>query len=455
MENLRCIKYTSYMKMKWLIVIVLVVSIASHFAYFGHPNEVVFDEVHFGKFISGYLTHEYFFDIHPPLGKLLISGMGWLTEFKPGFSFANIGEKFPDNGYVWLRLLPTIAGTLLPPILALLALELGLSRWTAFSLGILIALENGMIVQSRLILLDSFLLLFGFLGLYFYILYRNKKRRAIFLVLTGLFCGLSFSVKWTGLSFLGIILLLQLVDSLKKISLKSLKISLLSLILLPLAIYISVFVIHLNLLSKSGPGDAFMSQEFKKSLIGSSDYQNQSLKPLNIFQKIVELNIKMYQTNAGLTAGHPYGSKWYTWPIMQRPIFYWSGMDEKIYLLGNLPLWWGSSLATAIFICLFFIKRWWRNSTAFLLLLGYVSAYIPFVPVPRVLFLYHYFAPLIFSIMILIFLINELPRRYRIIILFLYIITVFVNFLYFSPLTYGTKISDSQYQQRVWLGTWR
>ena len=32
--------------------------------------QVVFDEYHFGKFVNGYITGEYFFDVHRPLGKL-------------------------------------------------------------------------------------------------------------------------------------------------------------------------------------------------------------------------------------------------------------------------------------------------------------------------------------------------------------------------------------------------
>jgi len=47
-------------------------SLLTHFAFFGHPESVVFDEVHFGKYISGYYTGEYFFDIHPRWGSSLL-----------------------------------------------------------------------------------------------------------------------------------------------------------------------------------------------------------------------------------------------------------------------------------------------------------------------------------------------------------------------------------------------
>lgn len=42
----------------------------------GFPNGVVFDEVHFGGFVSDYNLGKWFFDIHPPLGKLTLVWLG-------------------------------------------------------------------------------------------------------------------------------------------------------------------------------------------------------------------------------------------------------------------------------------------------------------------------------------------------------------------------------------------
>ena len=97
------------MSHKWIILTLLVCSVVVHFTFFGHPNETVFDEVHFGKFISGYYSGEYYFDIHPPLGKLMIAGFAKLFDFQPEFSFTDIGDQFPNEKYMALRFLPTLA----------------------------------------------------------------------------------------------------------------------------------------------------------------------------------------------------------------------------------------------------------------------------------------------------------------------------------------------------------
>jgi dolichyl-phosphate-mannose--protein O-mannosyl transferase len=42
-----------------------------------NPNEIVFDEVHFGGFASNYILSKFFFDVHPPVDT---SNLAWQTD---------------------------------------------------------------------------------------------------------------------------------------------------------------------------------------------------------------------------------------------------------------------------------------------------------------------------------------------------------------------------------------
>ncbi|MBI2063099.1 MAG: phospholipid carrier-dependent glycosyltransferase [Candidatus Yanofskybacteria bacterium] len=462
---------------KVYLIILIITSLATHFLFFGQPRETVFDEVHFGKFISGYFTHEYFFDIHPPLGKLLISGVGYVSGFEPGFSFAQIGQQFPDNTYLWLRLLPTIAGMLLPIVVYFLILQLGMSRLAAFVGGMLVVLENATLVQSRFILLDSLLLLFGFSALLFYFFYHPPAQHRMsykwgYLLLSGILSSLAISVKWTGASFLAIIGMLYLIDWLNsEKKLIHLIRGVAFLFFVPVVIYFSIFALHFSLLTKSGPGDAFMTPTFRKTLTGSTDSKNPDLKPLNIFEKFKELNFQMYRSNAGLAAGHPYSSKWYTWPFMIRPIYYWNqspndkvqmtngGQQSKIYFLGNPVIWWTSTIAM-FFLIISLIAQIFRRALSkiikmripVLLAGAYFLNILPFVGIRRAMFLYHYLIGLIFAIIALVYLLDRLPNKKRAFIALL--IVSIAAFVFFMPLTYGLPLTEKLYNLRVWLQTW-
>jgi len=450
------------------IITILILSLITHFIFWGYPSETVFDEVHFGKFASGYLTQEYFFDIHPPLGKLLITATGNLGGYSNNFNFENIGDKYPDSSYVWLRLVPIIAGTLLPLIIYFLARKLKISEILSFVAATLVILENSLLVQSRFILLDSMLLFFGFLGLFLYFTAKENKSY-LFFIASGISLGACASIKWTGLSFIALIVVWEiLIYVYRLIKKKKVKPSLLaiklSVILVTFfVVYFATFAVHFTVLKKSGPGNGYMSKSFQKTLEGSSYQDNSDIKASNIFSKFTELNIEMFDSNQRINTEHPYQSKWYTWPIMARPIYYWNSQDEgeigRIYLLGNPFIYWAAFFAIMVTIINSFLRKEWRTKKekiVIFLILGYLINLLPFIFIKRPMFLYHYLAALIFGILALVYLIDRIKNnKIKKTIIAALIIIALATFIYLAPLSYGLPITENEFINRIWFPAWQ
>ncbi|KND02836.1 dolichyl-phosphate-mannose-protein mannosyltransferase [Spizellomyces punctatus DAOM BR117] len=263
----------------------------------GDPAQVVFDEVHFGKFASYYLRREYYFDVHPPLGKLLLAAVGYAVGYDGHFLFDHIGDDYIEHGvpYVALRLLPATCGALIVPVVFLILKELGLSVAGATFGAFLIILDNSLITQSRLILLDSMLTLFCVCSIYAWIRFY-KKRHVPFsfewyfwLSMTGIALACTTGVKMVGLftvAAVGIAVLFDLwnlLDYRRGLSLREFarhfSARALCLIFLPLVVYLAFFYVHFAILVKSGPGDAFMSPAFQDGLLGSEMNTNSSAIP--------------------------------------------------------------------------------------------------------------------------------------------------------------------------------
>lgn len=103
------------------------------------PKDIVFDELHYGRYVSMYLKNVFFFDQNPPLGKQLISAIVGAVGYEGNYTYTKIGEHLsPDFPIFWMRFLPAFCGSLLPPVVYKLLLEAKLNRWTALMGGILI-----------------------------------------------------------------------------------------------------------------------------------------------------------------------------------------------------------------------------------------------------------------------------------------------------------------------------
>lgn len=96
--------------------------------------------MHFGKFASYYIKGEYYFDVHPPLAKMLLGAAGWFAGFDGNFKFENIGDSYTENfvPYIGLRALPATFGALTVPLVYAIMKESGYSTIIAAFSAILV-----------------------------------------------------------------------------------------------------------------------------------------------------------------------------------------------------------------------------------------------------------------------------------------------------------------------------
>ncbi|KAG8902400.1 hypothetical protein FRB99_004525 [Tulasnella sp. 403] len=268
-----------------LLAAVVVVALFVRLHHLSWPTSVVFDEVHFGKFAGKYILTRYYVDVHPPLAKLLITFMAVLGGFDASFDFKDIGRLYPSNvPYVLMRSLPAILGVGVVPLSYLTLRGLDCRPITALLGALFITFENGLITQSRLILLDSPLIFFTALTIFLWVGFTNENHQQPFtedwwlwLTLTGLSLGAVSSCKWVGLftvTTVGLATIKQLWDLLgdlrvsPRLWMKHFLARALCLIVLPIMVYMAVFEIHFLVLQNSGDGDGFMSPEFQHTLKG-------------------------------------------------------------------------------------------------------------------------------------------------------------------------------------------
>lgn len=448
----------------WLLTIVALVT---RLWQLHLPPAVVFDEVYFRTFAGNYLDGHYFFDIHPPLVKLVFAGLANLLHIEP----AQLAGG--DPAAVVLRVVPALAGAALVPLIYIIIRQLGLGRRIATIGALLILLDNALLVESRFILMDSLLLLAGFGALSSYLALRRSKgwARWLWVVLTAVLLGTLVSIKWSGLAVAGLISVAWLVEGIyRRLDWRRLIGEAGAVLLIVAIIYIGSFMIHFSLLTKSGEGDAFMSPKFQSLLQGSALY-NPSAR-MSFWDKFVELNQEMYTAQSSLkSVEHPYASKWYTWPLEIRSVYYWQGemindRQGNIYLLGNPVVWWGSTIAVLGALLVWLIKPralGKRRQLVAFLLAGYGLNFIPFAFIDRPMFLYHYLFALVFAILLLSVLLGLIfdwqRKKYgkRVVTQTFWAIAIVIalGFLYFLPLSYGWPLSTADLQQRILLPSWR
>ncbi|XP_055989391.1 protein O-mannosyl-transferase 2 isoform X1 [Sorex fumeus] len=294
---------------RWaLMALVTLLSFATRFHRLDQPPHICWDETHFGKMGSYYINRTFFFDVHPPLGKMLIGLAGYLSGYDGTFLFQKPGDNYEHHSYLGMRAFCAFLGSLLIPFAYLTVLELSKSLPAAVLSAALLIFDTGCLTLSQYILLDPILMFFIMASMLSMVKYNSCTNRPFsapwwfWLSLTGINLAGALGVK-----FVGLFIILQvgwntISDlwhlfgdlSLSLVTMgKHLTARVLCLIVLPLALYTATFAVHFLVLNKSGPGDGFFSSAFQARLSGNNLYNASIPEHLAYGSVITVKNLRM------------------------------------------------------------------------------------------------------------------------------------------------------------------
>ncbi|CAO1319292.1 unnamed protein product [Diamesa serratosioi] len=275
-------KFTINVQFDLMSVLLFALAIVTRFFKLSEPKNVVFDELHYGKYVSLYMKNIFFFEKHPPFGKQLIAGAAYLAGYDGNFTFNRIGSEYTTNVPIfWLRFVPALFGSFLVPCIYKLLIQLKLNRWIAALGGLLIVFDNALLTQSRFILMEPMLLAFSVCALLFLLKFLECNYFSFSWWMNGILSAACYafamSIKYVGFySFVlgGILIFRHIWYELSDQHVSDIKLILKTIVKaiifvgVPIGIYLAIFYVHLNVLFKAGPHDSVMTSAFQASLEG-------------------------------------------------------------------------------------------------------------------------------------------------------------------------------------------
>lgn len=396
------------------VIGLVLVSLILHLAYLSWPDWQVFDEIYYYNWGGDYLKNIYFFDVHPPLGKLIIS----------------LGLLIFNNSLFGARFFQAIVGASLIYFIYFLAKILFKNKIAAFLCAVLLLLETSIFVESRFALINIFILFFVVLSYISFWNYRQKQNVKYF-YFSLFFASLAASVKWTGAGCILVFLLFTILDQKARILFisnfkkrggyitKFLLISILSLIL-P---YILIFIIDI--------------------VKGERFYQ---------------WHKQAYQFHKNLKSSHPYASRWYKWFLDVRPIWFEfrqtpTGDVIGVNQIGNPIILWLGTISILFNIVWTIIKK---NKALLLVILTILVNTIPWMFIGRESFYYHFIPIIPFLILSLGYFLYLVYTTWNLgFLVLISIVLALAFFIWYWPLLNGIKISYEAYNNRVIFSSWR
>jgi dolichyl-phosphate-mannose-protein mannosyltransferase len=414
----------------WLTAISLVVGVVLRFYRLSYPHKPVFDEVYFPVFANDYLHGKSFFDVHPPLGKFIME----------------IGLQLFGNTQLGWRIVPCIFGVGIISLMAVLYRRLFKDNIGALALVGFLALDGLFVCYSRTGLMDGIL----FFATFMCVWAASQMGDPVLVdpsssdyarpllervptwanrwapLLCALALGAAISIKWTALS--AIIPMFWYAWRAKRIP------AFLAWLPLTFAIYFTIVCIGQWRIGEAHP-----------------------------IQAAIMWHKQAGEYHLNLTKTHAWGSPWWTWPLEIRPVlFLYDKKPDDAYsvmtTLANPALLWASTV-TVLFSVGWLIKAKVKEGLKmtlhpiFPVLLGYFASWLPFAPVHRVMFFYHYMPAYGFALMLVAYWLGQVAKQSRAAV-FAFCAFIAALAIYEMPFALGyVKLSQEQIRMRT-LNRW-
>ena len=431
-------------------------------------NSMYFDEIYHARTGYEHAHGQYTYETtHPPLGKVFMSWCIRLMGMTP---------------FAW-RFAGALCGVLMVPAIYLLAKTLlGSTLWAGLC-ALLLSADCMHFTQTRIATIDSFpvlfmMLMFLFMARWMKMSYYHQRLRDTFvpLALSGAFMGLAIASKWIGCyGAVGLAVLffsrfiglwrqglyaerhrdedpafVRAADTFRDKGIKTILACFVFFVFVPVVIYVLSYIPYLRAYG-----------EIKWNL--------------TTFARIWDAQVLMFDYHKNLVAEHYFASPWYEWPLIVKPMWYYNadfkgaGMASSILSFGNPAVWW-TGLAGILFVLGYSV---YRNALPALRVLpgrededdrampviavGFLSAYLPWVLVSRLTFIYHYFASVPWIIIATALGLKYLARHHRRLayalaaVLSIAAIALFIGFY---PLASGVEVPRAWCDAMNWFKGW-
>ncbi len=379
------------------------------------PNKMCFDEVWHVKCVREMCAGRYMVIRHPVL---------WYMVSSAAMLF------FGDYSTIW-RLYPLICGIGIIFCVYFLAEKITGDKIVAFLAAFLITFDFFTIVLSRIAMLNTPMLFFMLLSILFFLRHKPARRRtrARIFFFSGLFFGLAMTTRWfsvwTGF-FIAFYILREIVRSRPKIRPALIKDAIVYFVCLPLLIY---FSFHLVI-------------PFLKGMTVADMWKVQ-VSDLNYHRKLIST--------------HAYGSAWFSWPYLARPVWFLFSRDKgSIFAkmcIGNPAVYWMTPVAIIFLVWLVLRKR--SRPGAFVLT-GLLMHWLPYAVIGRVTYLHYFHTASPFIVIGLGMFLARLWyfRKWGRVLVVGYLATVMALFIFWYPLLTAWPVSRIFYQSHIWFRTW-